>query len=344
MSVPLARVAHRSVAIALSVSLAAAFAACGGRGAGPRAGGTSSGPSGVTAAASGATAAPSGATGATAAAGSTGVGASTGAVASAPAAFGTIRLRDFHTASFGDPTTIDNPWHPAVPGRRLVFRGHALDRGERVSRKVVIIATGLTKVISGVETRVIRELDFDDGALVEKELTFYAQDDDGNIWQVGEFPEEVEDGEVVKTPIWIDGARGAHAGVAMPGHPVLGTPSYPEGLGPDVGWNDRAEIFAMDTRTCSALACYTGVMIVREFNPGEPQRSQLKYYAPGVGHVRVGWRGAKEDEREELVLVSLTRLGRAELARLHADVLEQDAYGYEVSPRVYGTTDPIEPP
>jgi hypothetical protein len=202
----------------------------------------------------------------------------------------------------------------------------------------------MTKVIAGVRTRVVQELDFDDGVLGERELVFLAQDDDGNVWQVGEFPEEVEDGEITKTPMWIHGAHGARAGVMMKAVPIVGTPSYAEGWGPQFGWNDRGETFAVDARTCSAIACYTGVMVVREYNPDEANAAQLKYYAPGVGAVRVGWRGSAEEEREELALVSITRLGAGELADLDREVLAQDARGYEAMPDVYGTTEPIQPP
>lgn len=253
------------------------------------------------------------------------------------------RMRDFDSAGFSDPTTIDNPWFPMVPGRRLVWKGHAFEKGRRVSRKVVFIATDMTKVVGGVETRVIQELDFDDGVLSEKEIAFFAQDDKGNIWQMGQFPEELAGEDILKTPIWIHGVRDARAGVSMKGHPVLGLPSYAQGLGPDVGWNDRAETFALDSHACSALDCYTGVMVVREFNPGERNASQLKYYAQGIGTVRVDWRGSGEKEREEMVLVSISRLDVRGLARLDRDVLDQDHLGFELSPKVYGVTDAIEP-
>ena len=38
--------------------------------------------------------------------------------------------------------------------------------------------------------------------------------------------------------------------------------------------------------------------MIEEFERPKPGAFQLKYYAPGVGKVRGGWRGAKEEERE----------------------------------------------
>ena len=46
----------------------------------------------------------------------------------------------------------------------------------------------------------------------------------------------------------------------------------------------------------------------REFERNKPGAYQLKYYAPGVGDVRVGWRGPEEEEKEGLELVKDVRL------------------------------------
>lgn len=279
--------------------------------------------------------------GATAATATGAPGASpTGDAAATPS--GLVRLNDFAQAEFSDPTAIDNEWLPFAPGTRNVFKGQALDDGEPIRRMVVSVDTELTKEIAGIQTRVVLELDYNDGELVERDVLFFAQDDAGNVWQLGEFPAELEGGKVVKTPIWIHGIRGARAGAAMQAEPAVGTPSYAAGWGPDVGWNDRAKIFATDARTCVPVDCYTNVLIVREYNPDEPGASQLKFYASGVGNVRVGWRGPKEEEREELVLVRTESLDASELAQVHKDVLKQDREGFEVSPKVYGTTSPIE--
>ncbi|HJX07856.1 MAG TPA: hypothetical protein VJ736_07280 [Actinomycetota bacterium] len=53
----------------------------------------------------------------------------------------------------------------------------------------------------------------------------------------------------------------------------------------------------------------------REFSRGEPRAFQLKYYAPGVGNVRVGWGGPNEDEHEVLVLTERVTLDADALAK-----------------------------
>ena len=246
-------------------------------------------------------------------------------------------------ATFSHPTEVTNPWFPLVPGTRFTWQGHATDEGERVSRKVVFTVTDLTKVVNGVRTVVTYDNDYTGGELEEVELSFFAQDDDGNVWYLGEYPEELDGETVVKTPTWIAGLHGARAGIHMPALPSPGTPSYAMGWGgSDVHWNDRGKVDQLGQETCVPLECYSGVLVIDEFNPDEPGTHQLKFYARGVGGIRVGWRGAQEVEREVLELVSLEHLSPSEMDELRRTVLAQEARGYRLSPDVYGTTEPID--
>ena len=69
----------------------------------------------------------------------------------------------------------------------------AANRGQgRRPHQVITTVTDLTKVIDGVRTVVIWERDINDGRLLEGELAFQAQDDDGNVWNLGEYPEEYD--------------------------------------------------------------------------------------------------------------------------------------------------------
>jgi hypothetical protein len=252
---------------------------------------------------------------------------------------------DFDPTNFTDPTDVTNQWFPLVPGTRFTWEGHATDDGERLERKVVFTVTDLTKVVNGVRTVVVWDRDYTDGELEEVELAFFAQDDDGTVWHFGEYPEELEDLKVVKTPTWIAGLHGARAGVQMQALPRLGTPSYAEGWGgTDVNWTDRGKVDQLGQEVCVPLDCYTDVLVIDEFNPEDPGKHQLKFYAPGVGGIRVGWRGANEDEREVLELVSLERLTPEQMDGVRRSVLEQEARGFRLSPDVYGTTQPIEQP
>jgi hypothetical protein len=104
--------------------------------------------------------------------------------------------KDFERAKFDDPTHIDNKWLPLKPGTQFVYEGSAIvDEGGRQTRRVVTTVTDLSKVIDGVRTLVILETDYTAGQLSEPELAFFAQDNAGNVWLVGEYPEEYENGK-----------------------------------------------------------------------------------------------------------------------------------------------------
>jgi hypothetical protein len=83
--------------------------------------------------------------------------------------------------------------------------------------------------------------------------------------------------------------------------------------------------------------------VTEEFEPGAPGAFQLKYYAPGVGNVRVGWRGANEEEKETLELTSLKRLSSQALAKVRKEALKLDKRAYKRSSEAYGKTQPAKP-
>ena len=93
---------------------------------------------------------------------------------------------NFNRINFSHPTKIDNLWLPLTPGTQFVLTGQA-DRGTgTLPHDVIFTVTDLTKVIDGVRTRVIWDRDLNDGELTEAELAFFAQDNAGNVWSMGE--------------------------------------------------------------------------------------------------------------------------------------------------------------
>lgn len=247
---------------------------------------------------------------------------------------------DFNPNNFSNPTKIDNPWLPLNPGKTLVHEGSTNEDGERIPHRIEFTVTDLTKVIMGVRTVVVWIMDTSDGEMVEKEIAFYAQDNDGNVWYLGEYPESYEDGKLVEAPSWIAGIQDARPGIAMQAEPKVGTPSYSQGWGPAVDWTDRAQVYKVGEENCVPVDCYKDVLIMDEFNYKEPG-FKLKYYARGVGHIRVGWRG-DEPQQESLELTKFEQLGPKELAdvRKNALALEKDAY--KNSKGAYSKSQPIE--
>lgn len=260
-----------------------------------------------------------------------------------PTAAPHVRAEDYDRRRFDASTRIDNRWFPLTPGTRLVYEGSTIEEGRRTPHRVVSTVTDLTKVIDGVRNVVVWERDFAAGRLVEAELALIAQDRDGAVWRFGEYPEEYENGKLVATPAWIHGLQGAKAGISMQARPRTGTPSYAQGLGPKVDWKDRAKILKVDHRTCVPTGCYDDVVVADEFTREEPGAHQLKYYAPGLGNVRVGWRG-NDPSKETLVLTDIRRLDAQGMARARTEALKLEDRAYRISTDVYARTPRAEAP
>jgi hypothetical protein len=249
---------------------------------------------------------------------------------------------DFDPSNFSRSTTIDNAWVSYQPGTQWAYEGTFVDEdGDRLSRRLEFTVTDLTKEIGGVRTVVAWIVDYNDGEIVEKEIAFYAQDDDGNVWYFGEHPEEYEDGNFIAAPTWIAGLQGARPGIKMQAQPQLGMPSYYQGWGPAVSWSDFGQVDQTGQKTCVPVDCYEDVLVIAESSQEETGAFQLKYYARDVGEVRVGWKGA-DASQEELQLVNLVRLDPDALAKIRTEALELEKHAYEVSPDVYAQTPPME--
>ncbi len=251
-------------------------------------------------------------------------------------------FKDFAPDNFDNPTNINNEWMPMQPGTRWTHEGSAVDdEGNSFTRRIEFTVTDLTKEIAGMRTVAAWIVDFNDGEIVEKELAFYAQDSDGNVWYFGEYPEEYENGEFVKASPWIHGIEDARAGIKMMAEPQLGIPSYFQGWGPAVEWSDYGQVDQIGQETCVPVDCYKDVLVIAESSLGEVDAYQLKYYARDVGEIRVGWRGA-DATQEELELIELVQLSPEQLTEVRSMALELESHAYEISKDVYSQTSPME--
>ena len=92
------------------------------------------------------------------------------------------QLEEWNPGNFDDPTNIDNQWLPMKPGTRWTYEGSTEKSGLTIPHRIVFTVTDLTKVINGVRTVVAHAVDISNGQPIEREIAFYAQDNDGNVW------------------------------------------------------------------------------------------------------------------------------------------------------------------
>jgi hypothetical protein len=214
----------------------------------------------------------------------------------APAA---VSAAEFTTAFFlGDcafATTGDNPYFPLRPGteakfsnRRCVNAGDC-DELETNTIKVLNLTRAIALTIGGkpkvVQTRVIRELEGADGAIVEISRNFFAQCNPfGDVYYFGEEVDIFEDGQVSHDGAWLAGRRNARPGLIMPGGAVLLGSRYFQEVAPGVAL-DRAEHVDEGFSIEVPAGTFDRCIEVRETTPLEPGDVSTKIYCRGVGLV-----------------------------------------------------------
>ena len=200
---------------------------------------------------------------------------------------------DIEPADFVD--TIDNPYLPLLPGSRWVYEG--IEDGE--TERVEVEVTDERREVMGISAVVVRDTVYEDGELIEDTFDWFAQDVDGNVWYLGEDSREYEDGELVGTEgSWEAGVDGALPGIVMLADPAVGDAyrqEYYEGEAEDLG-----EVHQVGASQTVPAGDFEEIVIIREWNPLEPDVVEDKYHAQGVGVVlEVKVEG--EDGRVELI-------------------------------------------
>jgi len=194
-------------------------------------------------------------------------------------------------------TRIDNPYWPMRPGSRWIYRE---TDSEGTKQRVVVTVTPKTKrIANGITARVVHDVVTEEGKPVEVTDDWYAQDKCGNIWYLGEFTKEYENGKVKSTAGSFEaGVDGAQAGVIMPAKPREGMRYRQEYYAGEA--EDRASIFSLDEQAEVPLGHFKDVVMTRDVNPLSPKVLEFKFFARGVGPVlAIGVSGGSD--REELL-------------------------------------------
>ncbi|HEX5011478.1 MAG TPA: hypothetical protein VFY71_13870 [Planctomycetota bacterium] len=109
-----------------------------------------------------------------------------------------------------------SPWFSVVPGDQSTFEGGG--------GKLVITVLDETRVVDGVETRVVEEREWVEGQLEEVSRNVYALGERTNsAYDFGEEVDIDEAGQLSRHEgAWMSGEKGAHFGLMLPGEPLLG--------------------------------------------------------------------------------------------------------------------------
>jgi len=247
---------------------------------------------------------------------------------------------ELNPKNFTNSTVIDNAWYPIKPGMRYTWDGYAVDEeGDQEAHSVVFVVTDLVKEVAGVKTVVCWDRDFVDKEMEEAEIMFLAQDNNGAVWLLGEYPEEYSDKKFEKQSCWIHGLKDGHAGILVKKDPKLGD-DYSEGWAPSVEYTDHAMVYKVGQKVSTPVGNFDNVVVIDESNQETIGAHHLKFYCRGTGCVHVGWRGKKTDQ-EEMDLIKVEKIGADDMAKAREAALKLEKHGFEVSKDVYAKTKPI---
>lgn len=165
---------------------------------------------------------------------------------------------------------------------------------------ITVTVTGETIEVQGVTCIVVRDTVEIDGVLIEDTDDWFAQDVEGNVWYFGEISRNFEDGLLSDLDgSWMAGKDGAKAGIVMEAAPQVGDIYRQEWLLAEA--EDMGEVLStVATESTPAAACNGTCLQTHDFTPVEPDVSEYKFYAPGIGEI-VAYDVEEPDEREELI-------------------------------------------
>jgi hypothetical protein len=162
---------------------------------------------------------------------------------------------NFNPNDFSQSTTIDNPWLPFPAGTTIHFTG-VVDHKSSTDTESV---TNNTPTIDGVKARAVHEEVAVNNKVIEKTDDFYAQDNQGNVWYMGEDSFELQNGKfVLASDSWKAGVNGARPGIIQEANPKVGD-SYKEEDAPGVA-EDQAKVLSLNESVTVPYGSFNNVL------------------------------------------------------------------------------------
>jgi hypothetical protein len=209
---------------------------------------------------------------------------------------------DHYAPTFSNPTKVTNSLHPSSRVRSALLLGQ--EEGKTLRVEVTLLGTKTIacggQPLEAVESQYVAFLD---GKIHEVALDWYAQDDDGAVWYLGEDVFNFEDGVVADTEgTWMAGRDGP-AAMIMPADPKVGDVYRPENI-PGLVF-EEVTVKAVDRTVAGPRGPVDGAILVEELHMDG--RRESKTFAPGYGEFSTG---AGNDIEAIAVAVPTDRDGR----------------------------------
>ena len=182
---------------------------------------------------------------------------------------------------FSHPRDINNPYLPLASLKQDILQNEK-EHVERTVRPEI----HKTFQVGGqtVEALTVEDREFNAGGeLIEATRDYFAQDDDDNVYYMGEDVDEYQNGKITgHSGAWLFGKDTQKLGLLIPAHPKIGDKFKSEDVSKEISESDEV-VSVSETVTVPAGTFSNCVKIKETLGDGT---AEYKYYAPGVGVVR----------------------------------------------------------
>ena len=200
----------------------------------------------------------------------------------------------FVPANFTSPTNLANQYWPLAMGTSFAYMAQAEDECEF---NKLTVTSDTYPVTAGVLARVVRDQEWvtevdDDGncdittaELAEDTLDYYAQDNAGNIWYLGEntWAWDDETDQCTDEGAWEAGLPAtdpeiepARAGIVMLDNPLPGNRYQQEYLEEEA--EDWGAVLRLNASVSIDFGDFGNCLVTKEWTPLEPGEVEHKYY------------------------------------------------------------------
>ncbi len=187
-------------------------------------------------------------------------------------------------AKFSHPRDITNPFLPLASLKQDILEGHEGGKKVRIERTILPDVTKMFKIGGqSIAALVVQDSEFVDGELEEVTLDYFAQDDNGTVYYLGEDVDEYKDGKVSgHSGAWLFGKDTPAPGIILPGKPKVGDKFKSEDVSNAITENDEV-VSVSESVTVPAGTYRNCVKVEERLADGTVE---YKFYARGVGVVK----------------------------------------------------------
>jgi hypothetical protein len=191
---------------------------------------------------------------------------------------------DLAKPSFSHPTQITNPLNPISRLRSVVLLGHI--GAKRLRTETTLLPGAQTISWDGQRVKALTSqyMAWLNGRIEEVALDWYAQDDAGAVWYLGEDVFDYADGAVDSTEgTWLAGREGP-AAMIMPAHPAVGDAYRTENV-PGIVF-EEVTVKSSGQTVAGPRGRVGGAIVVSELHLDGSREDKI--FAPGYGEFRTG--------------------------------------------------------